>query len=215
METFQSGEELAAKDATQDFDGQEESIARTNPSAMIQREPARGNDTVNVGMQEQVLSPGVQDGDHANLGSEVLRIGCDFQQGLRSSGEQQIVKQAWVLQRQPIQFVRHGEHDMEIAGVEEIALPCCDPALASLRLTLGAVAIATRVVGDGLITAARALIAMATQGGGAAALNGTKGFELLKVEARSIPLQEAIALHAQDVGHLEGGPSHGFFLRWY
>ena len=104
---------------------------------------------------------------------------------------------------------------MEIAGVEEIVLPCCDPALTSLRLTLGAVAIATRVVRDGLITAARALIAMATQGGGAAALNGTQGFELLKVEARSIPLQEAIALHAQDVGHLEGGPSHGFFLRWY
>ena len=61
---------------------------------MIQGEPARGNDTVNVGMQEQVLSPGVQDGNHANLGSQVLRIGCDFQQGLRSGGEQQIVKQS-------------------------------------------------------------------------------------------------------------------------
>jgi hypothetical protein len=56
---------------------------------------------------------------------------------------------------------------------------------------------------------------MATQGRGAAALNGAKGFELLKVEARSIPIQEAIALRAEDVDHLEGGPSHGFFLRWY
>ena len=109
---------------------------------MISRKPARGNDTVNVGMQKQVLSPGMQDGDHADLGSEVLHIGCDSQQGLRSSGEQQIVKQAWVLQRQHIQFVRHSEHDMEIAGVEELASPCRDPALASLRLTLGAVAIA-------------------------------------------------------------------------
>jgi hypothetical protein len=27
------------------------------------------NDTVNVGMQEQVLSPGVQDRDHTDLGS--------------------------------------------------------------------------------------------------------------------------------------------------
>src|SRR5208337_1015901 len=215
METFQSGEELAAKDATQDFDGQEERIARAQPSTMIQREPAGGNDTVNVGMQEQVLSPGVQDGDHANLGSEVLRIGCDFQQGLRSGGEQQIVKQAWVLQRQHIQFVRHSEHDMEIAGVEEIVLPCCDPALTSLRLTLGAVAIATRVVGDGLIPAALTGIAMAAEGSGAAALNGSQGFELLVVQARSIPLQKAIALHAQDVGHLEGGPSHEFCLRWY
>ena len=52
------------------------------------------------------------------------------------------------------------------------------------------------------MSAARALIAMSAEGRGAAALNGTKGFELLKVEARSIPLQEAIALHAEDVGHL-------------
>ena len=28
---------------------------------MVKRESARGNDTVNVGMQEQVLSPGVED----------------------------------------------------------------------------------------------------------------------------------------------------------
>ena len=44
----------------------------------IQREPACGNDTVNVGMQEQVLSPGVEDGDETDLGSQVLRIGCNF-----------------------------------------------------------------------------------------------------------------------------------------
>jgi hypothetical protein len=54
---------------------------------------------------------------------------------------------------------------------------------------------------------------MAAQGCSATALNGPKGFELLKVEARSIPVQEAIAVRAQDVGHLEGGPSHSLFLR--
>jgi hypothetical protein len=37
---------------------------------------------------------------------------------------------------------------------------------------------------------------MATQDSGAAALNGSKGFELLIVEARSIPIQEAIAVRA-------------------
>jgi hypothetical protein len=35
---------------------------------------------------------------------------------------------------------------------------------------------------------------MPAQGSSATALNGTKGFELLKVKARSIPLQEAIAM---------------------
>jgi hypothetical protein len=53
-----------------------------------------------------------------------------------------------------------------------------------------------RVVGDGAIAATQASIAMAAQGSGAAALNGSKGFELLIAEARSIPIQEAIAVRA-------------------
>jgi hypothetical protein len=36
---------------------------------------------------------------------------------------------------------------------------------------------------------------MPAESGSAAALNGTKGFELLIIKARSIPIQEAIALH--------------------
>ena len=38
---------------------------------------------------------------------------------------------------------------------------------------------------------------MPAEGSGATALNSPKGFELLKVKARSIALQEAIALRTQ------------------
>jgi len=38
--------------------------------------------------------------------------------------------------------------------------------------------------------------------GGAAALQCAEGFELLEIEARSIPVEEALALNAEDVGHL-------------
>src|SRR3989442_14124423 len=54
---------------------------------------------------------------------------------------------------------------------------------------------------------------MAAQSRGATAQNGTKGFELLKAKAGSIPIQEAIAVRAKNVGHLEGGPSHFSFFR--
>jgi hypothetical protein len=37
---------------------------------------------------------------------------------------------------------------------------------------------------------------MATQGGGAATLNGSQGFELLKIKACSIAIHETIAMHA-------------------
>jgi hypothetical protein len=138
----------------------------------------------------------VQDADHPDLSSQVFGIGCDGQQGLRAGSEQQIVKQTWVLQGQHIEFMGHGEHNVKVAGSQEFAFPCCQPVLARLRLTLGAVPISTRVVGDGPITATLASIAMPTEGSSATALNGTKSFELLKIKARSIPIQEAIAVHA-------------------
>jgi hypothetical protein len=56
---------------------------------------------------------------------------------------------------------------------------------------------------------------MSAEGSGAAALNGSQGLELLVVQARSIAVEKALALGAEDVSHLHGGPSHGFFLRWY
>ena len=131
-------------------------------------------------MQEQVLSPGVQDGDHTDLGSQVFRIRCDREQSLCAGREQEMVKQARVLQSQDIQLVRYGEDNVEIAGVEEFALPCRQPTLTRLGLTFGAMAIATRVVGDAAV----------------AALNGTISLELLKVNARSIQIQKAVALRA-------------------
>jgi hypothetical protein len=44
-------------------------------------------------MQAQVLSPGVQDAEEADPGSEVPGIGCDFKHGLGGGAEQQIVEQ--------------------------------------------------------------------------------------------------------------------------
>ena len=65
----------------------------------------------------------------------------------------------------------------------------------------------------GLVTALRTGIDMTAQRSRAAALNGAKGLELLKVKASSIPIQETVALLAEDVGHLHGGPAHFCLLR--
>jgi hypothetical protein len=61
----------------------------------------------------------------------------------------------------------------------------------------------------------RAGIEVASERGGATVLQGAEGLALLEIEARSIPVEEVLALNAEDIGHLHGGPSHGFFLRWY
>ena len=80
---------------------------------------------------------------------------------------------------------------------------------------LGKTSHKTRIIRDGLKSALGAGIEVASEGGGAAVQQGAEGLELLEIEARSIAVEKALALHAEDVGHLHGGPSHGFFLRWY
>ena len=84
---------------------------------------------------------------------------------------------------------------------------------ARLRLSFRAMPVAARVIGDGPVTALRTGIDVAAQRSCAAALNGPKGLELLKVEAPLIPIQETIALRAEDVGHLHGGPAHFCLVR--
>jgi hypothetical protein len=66
----------------------------------------------------------------------------------------------------------------------------------------------TGVIGDGLVTALGTSIDMTAQRSSAATLNGPKSLELLKVEAPSIQVQEAVTLHAEDIGHLYGRPTH-------
>jgi len=58
------------------------------------------------------------------------------------------------------------------------------------------------------VTALRTGINVAAQRGRATALNGPKGLELLKVQAPLIPIQETVALRAEDIGHLHGGTAH-------
>src|SRR6266436_1979807 len=97
---FQTGQKFSTKDAAEDLHGQEKRIPRADPTTLVWRYSARGNGAVNVGMQQQVLPPGVQNADHADLCSQVFGIGRDLQQGLRTGSEQQVVEQTRVVQCQ-------------------------------------------------------------------------------------------------------------------
>jgi hypothetical protein len=71
-------------------------------------------------------------------------------------------------------------------------------------------AIAATVEGEGTIAATRTLVAMSAQCRGAAACDGLEHFTMAAVNPAPAGLDKAIALCANDVGHLEEGPSHFF-----
>ena len=146
-------EKLAAKDAAEDLDREEEGILGMNPAGVAWVETAGGNDAVEMRMQSQVLSPGVQNAEEADLGSEVLGVGRNFEHGLRAGAEEQIVEQAWMALTERVQLVGQGKDDVEVGHAEQILFAPCQPALACLGLALRTVAVATGVIGNGLVVA--------------------------------------------------------------
>ena len=60
------------------------------------------------------------------------------------------------------------------------------------------------------MSAAGASIAMTSKSRRAATDDGVHHLAVLGGEMRSMPLQEAAAGYAEDVGHLKGGPVHRF-----
>jgi hypothetical protein len=124
----------------------------------------------------------VQDGNDANLSAKALRVCRYFQQGGGNGGKQQIVKAAWVLEREHVQFMWNAEDDMEVCRRQDFPLARSQPTLARLCLTLRAMPVTAGVVRDGLITAARARVEITSQSCCAAVLDGTKHFQLLKLK---------------------------------
>src|SRR5260370_42483421 len=155
----------------------------------------------------------MQDADDADLSTQAFRVRGYFQKRCGSGSKQQVVEAARVFECKHVQLMRHAEDDVEVSSRQHFLFAGGNPALARLRLTLWAMPVTARVIGDGPMTALRARIEMAAQSCCAAVLDGTEYSELLKAEARSISLKKAGALCAKKIGHLQGRARHRSLLR--
>src|SRR5579884_2829192 len=82
---------LSAKHLAQYLDWQEESVARANPALMIGRETAGRNHAMDMRMDLQILSPGVQDAEEADLCAQVLRVGCDLKERCGAGAKEEVI----------------------------------------------------------------------------------------------------------------------------
>jgi hypothetical protein len=83
---------------------------------MVRRQSSAGNDTVDMGMEEEILSPSVQNAKEADIGAQVFRLASNFQKRLRYSPEQEVVEFDLVLEYECLQLMRQRENDVEITG---------------------------------------------------------------------------------------------------
>jgi hypothetical protein len=80
------------------LDREKEAKAGSDPAAVIEGEPTGGDDTVDVGMEPELLVPGVEHTEEANLGPEMSGIAGDFEKSFCTGTEQQIVDDLFILQ---------------------------------------------------------------------------------------------------------------------
>ena len=206
MEPFQ---ELAAEDLAQNpLRKEEPGISRTYPLSVIPRQAARRDDAMNVGMMLQLLIPGVEDAEESDFGAEMLGVGGDVDQRLGAATEQQPVDHFLVLQGQRRQLVGQRKHDMSVRRGEQLGATRGQPAVARLALAPRTVPVAARVIRDGAMTAAGALVQMAAHRGGAAPLDGYEYFQMQPGEPGGSPVHESAAGGGYDIGQLQQWPFH-------
>jgi hypothetical protein len=170
---------------------------------------------MNVGMKFELLAPGVQHAEEANLCAEMSRIASDFQKGVGTGAEQEIVEDLLVLQSQWRQAAGEREDHVQVVGRQKFTPTRGDPPFPSSDLTLRAVAIAAAVIGDGgTMSATGALVDMTAECGGPTPRNGQQHFDVLPAKPMTVSFYESLSRSAEDVGHLERRPIHLLLLRW-
>jgi hypothetical protein len=85
---LESRHKLAAKDATEYLDGEKEGLAIFDPTGVIEGESAGRNHAMDMRVKPELLIPGVQYAEEADLGTQMRRIASNFQERFRTAAKQ-------------------------------------------------------------------------------------------------------------------------------
>jgi hypothetical protein len=195
--------ELAAKDSAEHLDGKKEVVAWFDPARVIGRQPTGWHHAMYMRVKFEFLSPTVQHAEEADFSTEMLGIACDFQKSFRTGAKQEIVDDLLVLQDQWSQPVGQCEDNMDVTRWEKLLAPRCEPAIASSCLTLRAVPISARVVGDSAMSTASAFIEMAAERSGATPCNRQQHFDMFPTDPLAVSLGKGSSSSADEIGNLE------------
>jgi hypothetical protein len=107
--------------------------------------------------------------------------------------------------------VGERKYHMRVGRNQQLGAPRGQPTVARLALALWTVPVAARVIRDGAMAAAGALIQMAAHRGGAAPLDGYEYFEVQPGEPSGGPVHESVTGGGYDIGQLRG-PFHSLLI---
>ena len=179
-----------------------------DPACPIGRQSARRHDTVDMRMMLEALPPGVKDHESANRGTQALRVRGHLSERGRRRTEEQVVHHALIGERQTGERLRYREDDVDVADWEELLLASRHPRVPRRGQTLRAMPITAAVVRESRLRTLLTAIAVPAERRRAALRDRPEDASMRPCDPAPVHLQDAIAMSADDVGHLEGWPGH-------
>jgi len=195
----ESAQEVVFEEGREDADGEQESRTGGNPVLMLERETSGWDEAMDVGMVEEILSPGVEDGEKTDIGAQVKRIASQSLQGAGDGGEELGIEQTLVGKEDRTQRFGDCKDKVEVGDGEQIALTGGQPLLTTMTETLRTVPVATGLVRDVLMAATITLMEIAAQGAGSTKGQITQDFSLLQRSGMSALV--SVPVSAKDLGH--------------
>ena len=157
---------------------------------------------------EQVRAPGVEHGEKADLGAQVLGISADGEQGLRGGSEQDAVELPLVLIGNCCNLFWYGKDHVEVLGVQKLGLAILEPLSPGKRLAFWAVALRAGVIRVALMAAVVTLFQMAAENSSPADLDRSHD-TALRHRHRSAVLQTIIcAVAAENIRYFQPRAIH-------
>ena len=152
-------------------------------------------------MMVQGLAPGMEHGDEADLGAEMLRVGGDPAQRLGGGSEQDGVDRLLVLEGDLGHRCGQREHDVEVRRRQQLGLPGLEPCGTRLSLALRTVPVAAGVIGMTYEAAIGAELGVAAQRRRPAQRDGAHHPPLDAAQMTIVRAAIGVAVAAQDVRH--------------
>ncbi len=158
--------------------------ASTTPCG-IARQAAAGHHAMHVRMMVQVLAPGVQHHQHADLAPSRFGLAATSRSVAAAAWNSRSYSDARVGQGQLGKLGRQREDHVVVFDRQQVLGLALQPAGAGQGLALGTVAVAARVVGDAVVAAVQATLDVAAQRRRAAAARSRSA--LLCVAGQALP----------------------------
>ncbi len=154
-----------------------------------------------VEMLRKILPPRMQNRRDADRAAEMTGIAPEGEQGVGGGAEEERVEHARIALREGVERVRQRKDDVEIRNRQQLGAPRREPPFFAQGLALGAMAVATGVVGDAHRAAPVTRLLMPAEDGGAAGLDGVESPLLDGGEAVRATIR--LAMSAHDVRELQ------------